>query len=114
MSVYEVIGLILGSNIALEFVKQIFSRNQNKASANKTKSEAATIILQGELKVTEFYKEQLENIMLKHQQLEQRLKLKEEENLILKDKFDAMEATNRELRREVTLLKLRCDEIEKK
>ena len=76
MTTVEIIGVILGSNVALEIAKNFLQRKQTTAGTIKLRNEAGQIVLEGELKVTEFYKEQLEAIMAKYLSLEKKFEEK--------------------------------------
>jgi predicted nuclease with TOPRIM domain len=105
MTAIEIGALILGSNIALELVKQFFTRNHTTAGTIKLKNEAGQIVLEGELKITEFYKEQLEAILAKYTALEEKFEVKYQETEMYKEKLVELESKHAQLQRDFTLLK---------
>lgn len=105
MATIEVIGIILGSNIVLEIMKHFLQKKQTTAGTIKLKNEAGQIVLEGELKVTEFYKEQLEAIMAKYVSLEKTFQEKIAEHSNCEQKIISLQAKYTDLQRQFTLLK---------
>lgn len=105
MSTLEIIGLILGSNVIIELIKQLFKNKQIRAGAIKLRNEAGQIVLEGELRVTEFYKEQLEDIMAKYLVLERKLDEEIFAHSECEAKIRILEAKHADLQRQFTLLK---------
>lgn len=97
--------LVVGSSLATLIITKLFERKQTKAGTIKLKNEAGQIVLEGELKVTEFYKEQLESILLKYTVLEKRLN----DEILAHQKCELqiiqLEAKYADLQRQFTLLK---------
>lgn len=97
--------LVLGSSLVTLIVTKLFERKQSKAGTIKLKNEAGQIVLEGELKVTEFYKEQLESILTKYNLLEKRLN----DEILAHQKCELqimqLESKYSDLQRQFTLLK---------
>lgn len=105
MSPEVVIGIVLTSNVLTVLVTKFYERKQTQAGTIKLRNESGQIILEGELKVTEFYKKQLEAILEKYDNLEKRfdLKIKDHENC--EAQIDILTAQYHELQRQFTLFK---------
>jgi len=99
--------LVIGSGLSTLLITKLFDRRQSKAGTIKLKNEAGQIVLEGELKVTEFYKEQLETILKKYSLLETRMNEEIIAHAKCQKRIDELETKYNELQREFTLFKIR-------
>lgn len=109
MTLIEIASLVAGSSLLTVVVQKLFERPQSKAGTIKLKNEAGQIVLEGELKVTEFYKEQLEAIMEKYNILEHRLDTEIEAHSACQEQISLLESKHNELQRQFTLLKMKLN-----
>lgn len=114
MTLAEILAMTLGSGFAGSVITTIINtlakRKEVKASAVKLKNESGQIVLEGELKVTAFYKEQLEAILAKYTLLEKRLEEAIRHHEQCEAKIEEWESKYAELQRQFTLLKTKVDE----
>ena len=97
--------LVVGSSLVTLVITKLFERKQNRAGTIKLRNEAGQIVLEGELKVTEFYKEQLEAILQKYSLLEKRLNDEVIAHAMCQQRIEELEAKYNNLQREFTLFK---------
>lgn len=97
--------LVIGSSAFTLIATKLFERKQSRAGTIKLKNEAGQIVLEGELKVTEFYKEQLESILLKYNILEKRLNDEVLAHQRCELQIMELESKYADLQRQFTLLK---------
>lgn len=95
----------LGSNLLTAIVIKYLERKQTQAGTIKLRNESGQIILEGELKVTEFYKKQLETILEKYNTLEIKLDKKIKDHEQCETKIAVLEAQYQDLQRQFTLFK---------
>lgn len=105
MSPEVVIGIVLTSNVIVVFITKWFERKLQQAGTIKLRNESGQIILEGELKVTEFYKKQLEAILDKYNLLELKLDREIAEHRSCEEKIYNLQQKYDHLQREFTLFK---------
>ena len=105
MSPEAIIGLVLGSNVITIIVTKWFERKQVQAGTIKLRNESGQIVLEGELKVTEFYKTQLEAILEKYDSLEVKLDSKIKDHEICESNILVLQNQYHDLQRQFTLFK---------
>jgi uncharacterized protein involved in exopolysaccharide biosynthesis len=105
MTTIEIVGIILGSNVLIELVKGVFTRKQTTAGTIKLKNEAGQIIIEGELKVSEFYKKEWQELLERYQKLEDAFELKQKEHEGCRGEILILQKQYQELQRQFTLLK---------
>jgi septal ring factor EnvC (AmiA/AmiB activator) len=102
----QMAGAAAGGGVITMIVQKLFERPQSKAGTIKLRNESGQIVLEGELKVTEFYKEQLEIILSKYEELERRLEVEIEEHKACQKQITELESKHNDLQRQFTLLKM--------
>lgn len=100
-----VLGIMLGSSVLTAWLTKFYDRKQTQAGTIKLKNEAGQIVLEGELKVTEFYKKQLEAILEKYNMLEKRLDEKIKDHEKCESQISILQVQYHELQRQFTLFK---------
>ena len=105
MGTLEMIGIILGSNVLLEIVKGIFRNKQTTAGTIKLKNEAGQIVIEGELKVSEFYKKEWMELLARYEKLESSFEEKNKEHEGCRAEILTLQSAHRDLQRQLTLLK---------
>ena len=105
MDTVSIIGIILGSNVIIEVVKQAFIRRQTTAGTIKLTNEAGQIVIEGELKVSEFYKKEWQELLARYEALEKRLDEKQKEISAARVEMTSMQKQYTDLQRELTLLR---------
>jgi hypothetical protein len=105
MTSIEFISLVLGSNVLTALLAHLFSIRQSHAGTVKLKNEAGQIVLEGELKLTEFYKKQLDSIMEKYNYLEKKLDDEIKEHQKCESQIQVLTSQYLELQRQFTLFK---------
>ena len=90
-------------------IQKATSRQTDKAGVIKLKNESGQMVLEGELKLTGFYKDQLENIITKYNLMEKRLEERNREYTTCQDKVAELEERCIDLQRQITLLNIRLD-----
>lgn len=105
MSPEVIIGIVLSSNVLTIIITKWFERKQFEAGTIKLRNESGQIVLEGELKVTEFYKKQLEDIIQKYDNLEKKLDLKIKDHEKCEDKIATLQGQYHDLQRQFTLFK---------
>lgn len=98
-------AMFLGSNLLTAWLTKYFERRQTQAGTIKLRNESGQIILEGELKVTEFYKKQLEAILEKYTNLETKLDIKIKDHEKCENKIIVLQNQYHDLQRQFTLLK---------
>ena len=107
MDTISIVGVILGSNVIIEIIKQFFIRRNTNAGTIKLTNEAGQIVIEGELKVSEFYKKEWQELLARYEALEKRLEDKHKENDNIRAEFIVLQKSYSDLQREWTLLKIR-------
>lgn len=105
MTPFDTIALVLSSNVATVLITQFLNRKKEHAGIVKLRNESGQIVLEGELKVTEFYKKQLEAILVKYDSLEKRLDDEVKEHEQCRIKIAALQVQYLDLQRQFTLFK---------
>ena len=105
MTVIELTGIILGSNVVIELVKFLFTKKQLNDDTKKTSAEANQTLMEGELKLTQFYREQVEILIERYAVLEKKLNDKITAHLDCESRINILESKHLELQRQLTLLK---------
>ena len=98
-------AMVLGSNFLTAWLTKWYERKQTQAGTIKLKNESGQIILEGELKVTEFYKKQLEAILEKYNMLEKKLDNEIKDHAKCESQIAVLQAQYHELQRQFTLFK---------
>ncbi len=105
MSPEVILGLVLTSNVLTVLITKWFEKRQTQAGTIKLRNESGQIVLEGELKVTEFYKKQLEAILEKYDALSVKLDKEILEHQQCEVKIAVLQSQYTEIQRQFTLLK---------
>jgi len=104
MNTLEIVSVILGSNVVIEFVKNIFNRKKVRADAAKTSAETDEIEMEGEQRLINFYREQLDNLVERHDILEQKLNRKIMDHEDCESRLSLLEDKYIDLQKQFTVL----------
>lgn len=105
MNTLQLLGIILGSNLLIEIVKQLFANKQVNAGTIKLKNEAGQIVIEGELKISDFYKKEWQELLKRYENLEKNFEIKEKEHKNCQQEIYKLQRQTQELQRQITLLK---------
>ncbi len=112
MSTLQIILAILGSNVLTAIITIFAKRGSEKAGTIKLKNESGQLVLEGELKLTGFYKDQLEVIISKYNLLEKKFDEKIKENIDCNARVHELEAKCLDLQLQITKLSMRLENQE--
>lgn len=105
MDTISIIGIILGSNVIIEIIKQFFVRNQRNAGTVKLKNEAGQIVIEGELKISEFYKREWQELLARYEELEKKMEAKQKEADAMRLQVNEIQKQYTDIQRQFTLMK---------
>ena len=106
MDTISVVGIILGSNVIIEIVKQVFVRRQTNAGTVKLKNEAGQIVIEGELKISEFYKREWQELLARYEELEKKIEEKQKEVETMRLQVNEVQKQYADIQRQLTLNKI--------
>lgn len=105
MSTVEIIGLILGNLAVVEVVRHILNKRSAKAAVNKVDTETGSLALESEIRTSEFYKKEWQELIKRYDDLEKKLEDKIKEHLTCKAEISVLQKQYEELLRQIVFLK---------
>lgn len=101
----EVLGLILGSNVFIEVLKYAFNKKALKANADKIDTESRNLALESEIRTSEFYKKEWQELIKRYEGVEKQLEDKIKEYIGCRAEIALLQKQYEELLRQITFLK---------
>lgn len=100
-----IIMLLSTSGVTL-LIKAYLEKDKTRAGTIKLRNEAGQIVLEGELKVTEFYRKHLEDLMEKYNVLEERLDQEIADHRACQERIGELEIKHMQLQKDFDALRL--------
>lgn len=108
MTVTEIIALIAaagGGALLGKLVDKWLNRKTDKFALIKLKDEQGAVVLEGEIKISEYYKKELREWIMKHEALEKKFDDKIKDYEMCKASIRDMNIRADDLQRQITVLK---------
>ncbi len=108
MTVTEIIALIAaagGGALLSKLVEKWLNRKTDKFALIKLKDEQGAVVLEGEIKISEYYKKELREWIAKHEALEKKFDEKVKDYETCKASIRDINVRADDLQRQITLLK---------
>lgn len=108
MTTTEIISLIIATGVGALLTKVVdkwLNRKTDKFALIKLKDEQGAVVLEGEIKISEYYKKELKEWIMKHEALEKKLEDKIKDYEICKASIRDVNIRADDLQRQITLLK---------
>lgn len=103
--IVSTIALILGSNAVIEVVKHLLNKKAKKAEADKVDTETGKVALESEIRTSEFYKKEWQELIHRYDALEKVLEDKIKEYMDCRAEIDKLQKQYQELQRQIVFLK---------